>query len=96
MNEQQLAALKLALEALEIQAYNSGDEKYTQAITSLQSIIAQHALDKKAENARELGLNYDTSLSSFVRSSDEAKVEVMERVIDKAIEAQKEKIGGAA
>jgi hypothetical protein len=30
-----------------------------------------------------------TPLSAFVRSSDEAKAEVMERVIDKAIEAQK-------
>jgi hypothetical protein len=28
-------ALDLALEALEIQAYNSGDEKYTQAITAI-------------------------------------------------------------
>ena len=52
-----------------------------------------NALDKKADNARELGLNYDTPLSTFVRSSDEDKAEVMERVIDKAIEAQKEKIG---
>ena len=49
----------------------------------------EQALDKMAENARELGLNYDTPLSAFVRSSDEAKAEVMERVIDKAIEAQK-------
>jgi hypothetical protein len=30
-----------------------------------------------------------TPLSAFVRSSDEGKAEVMERVIDKAIEAQK-------
>jgi hypothetical protein len=49
----------------------------------------EQALDKMAENARELGLNYDTPLSAFVRSSDEDKAEVMERVIDKAIEAQK-------
>jgi DNA-binding ferritin-like protein len=52
----------------------------------------EQALDKMAENARELGLNYDTPLSAFVRSSDEDKAEVMERVIDKAIEAQKELI----
>jgi hypothetical protein len=49
----------------------------------------EQALDKMAENARELGLNYDTPLSTFVRSSEEDKAEVMERVIDKAIEAQK-------
>ena len=36
-------ALKLALEALEIQAYNSGDEKYTQAITALKEALAQPA-----------------------------------------------------
>jgi hypothetical protein len=59
----------------------------------LTRLKASIALDKMAENARELGLSYDTPLSSFVRSSDEAKAEVMERVIDKAIEAQKEKIG---
>jgi hypothetical protein len=56
-------------------------------------LAGQVALNKMAENARELGLNYDTPLSAFVRSSDEDKAEVMERVIDKAIEAQKEKIG---
>jgi len=34
-------ALKLALEALDIQAYNSGDEKYTQAITAIkQALVA--------------------------------------------------------
>jgi hypothetical protein len=33
-------ALKLALEALEIQAYNSGDEKYTQAITVIKQALA--------------------------------------------------------
>jgi hypothetical protein len=70
------------------------DEEHIQeAYKALQSIISQDALDWMADNARELGLNYDTPLSAFVRSSDEDKAEVMERVIDKAIEAQKEKIG---
>ena len=49
-------ALDLALEALDIQAYNSGDEKYTQAITAIKQA---RALDKKADNARELGLDYE-------------------------------------
>jgi hypothetical protein len=98
MNEQQLAAVKQALEALEIVVVDvkttpTAYEAHRQAITALQSIISQDALDKMAKNARELGLNYDTPLSAFVRSSDEDKAEVMERVIDKAIEAQKEKIG---
>jgi hypothetical protein len=49
-------AWKLALEALEIQAYNSGDEKYTEAITAINQSLA---LDKMAENARQLGLDYE-------------------------------------
>jgi hypothetical protein len=49
-------AWKLALEALEIQAYNSGDEKYTEAITAIKQ---DRALDKMAENARGLGLDYE-------------------------------------
>jgi hypothetical protein len=96
MNEQQLAAVKQALEALETAwTYDedNADGYYFGAIEAIKQVIAQDALDKKADNARELGLSYDTPLSSFVRSSDEAKAEVMERVIDKAIEAQKEKIG---
>jgi hypothetical protein len=62
MNEQQLAAVKLALEALELHAkqYPHMQKGYTvDAITALQSIISQDALDKMAENARELGLSYD-------------------------------------
>ena len=62
MNEQQLAAARLALKELKNwqyiypEAWGAADEK---AIAALQFIIAQHALDKKAENARELGLSYD-------------------------------------
>jgi hypothetical protein len=100
MNEQQLAAVKQALEALEsfdgvgdVVTWEKQWKLCIKAHESLQSIISQDALDKKAENARELGLNYDTPLSSFVRSSDEAKAEVMERVIDKATEEQKAVIG---
>ena len=70
-----------------------GAEREDALRAELTRLKASIALDKKAENARELGLNYDTPLSAFVRSSDEDKAEVMERVIDKAIEAQKEKIG---
>jgi hypothetical protein len=93
MTEQQLAAVKQALEALD-GLYLPGElDRVNKAITALQSIISQDALDKMAENARELGLSYDTPLSSFVRSSDEAKAEVMERVIDKATEEQKAVIG---
>jgi hypothetical protein len=97
MNDQQLAAVKQALAALKEcrcdPRLKYEHPFYDKVITAIKQAIAQDALDKKAENARELGLNYDTPLSAFVRSSDEDKAEVMERVIDKAIEAQKEKIG---
>jgi hypothetical protein len=65
MNEQQLAAVKLALEALECIPTSGSmlgtyaEQKRIEAITTLQSIISQAALDKKADNARELGLSYD-------------------------------------
>jgi hypothetical protein len=63
MNEQQLDAVKQALEALEffkgLALSIEEIERAEEAITALQSIISQDALDKKAENARELGLSYD-------------------------------------
>jgi hypothetical protein len=67
MNEQQLVAVKQAMEALKEVAARTGprwalEQGYAghlEAITALQSIISQDALDKKAENARELGLSYD-------------------------------------
>ena len=67
MNEQQLAAVKQALEALESERdkylewgdEDGAPEDVYEAITALQSIISQDALDKKAENARELGLDYE-------------------------------------
>jgi hypothetical protein len=95
MNEQQLAAVKLALVALEEWYFGcgAGSESHDDAVEAIKQAIAQDALDKMAENARELGWSYDTPLSSFVRSSDEAKTEVMERVIDKATEEQKAVIG---
>ena len=63
MNEQQLAAVKQALEALEMWITpnwaGTGVDKANAAHAALQSIISQDALDKKAENARELGLSYE-------------------------------------
>jgi hypothetical protein len=64
-------ALKLALEALEIQAYNSGDEKYTQAITAIKQALTDSALDRMAENARELGLDYEPAPVQQSRSDVE-------------------------
>jgi hypothetical protein len=65
MNEQQLAAVKLALEALELHGnqYPHMVKGYClDAITALQSIISQDALDKMAENARAFGLDYEPAV----------------------------------
>jgi hypothetical protein len=70
MNEQQLAAVKQALEALESERdkylewgdEDGAPEDVYEAITALQSIISQDALDKMAENARELGLDYEPAV----------------------------------
>jgi hypothetical protein len=66
MNDKELAAVKQALEALEGVVKNCWRDipswrlyEIKERITALQSIISQDALDKKAENARELGLSYE-------------------------------------
>ena len=64
MTEQQIAAVKQALEAMVYFADGYGDpvpalEKINAAITALRHILADQALDKMAENARELGLDYE-------------------------------------
>jgi hypothetical protein len=58
MNDQQLAAVKQALGALK---KGTGWMEHGEIITALQSIISQDALDKKADNARELGLDYESA-----------------------------------
>jgi hypothetical protein len=63
MNEQQLAAVKQALEALEIvRPLENPEPAVEEAIAALQSIISQDALDKMADNARELGLDYEPAV----------------------------------
>jgi len=60
MNEQQLAAVKQGIEALRGLASDTGKfENEVPAITALQSIISQDALDKMAEDARTIGLRLD-------------------------------------
>jgi hypothetical protein len=66
MNEQQLAAVKQALEALKEcrcdPRLKYEHPFYDKVITDLEQAIAQDALDKKAENARELGLDYEPAV----------------------------------
>jgi hypothetical protein len=64
MNEQQLAAVRLALESMTDADRLLEDEGYgrayqQEAITALQSIIAQDALYKMAEDAVTIGLSYN-------------------------------------
>jgi len=63
-------ALKLALEALEY-AGPSWIEARQPAITALKEALANEALDKMAENARELGLDYEPAQRTWVGLTDE-------------------------
>jgi hypothetical protein len=54
-----IEAMKQALEALERADKISGYANNKKAITALRQAIAEEALNKKAENARELGLTYE-------------------------------------
>jgi hypothetical protein len=51
-------ALKLALEALETLMIER-ESIYDKAITAIKEALTNDALEKKAENARELGLDYE-------------------------------------
>ena len=56
----QTEAIKLALEAMErYQVKRQDFDRFADEITALQKALANEALDKKAENARELGLDYE-------------------------------------
>jgi hypothetical protein len=61
MNEQQLAELKRIKSILSaVTGLEDDDQEYIEdARKALQSIISQDALDKMADNARELGLDYE-------------------------------------
>jgi hypothetical protein len=60
MNEQQLAAVKQALDALEIvRPMENPEPAVEEAIDALQSIISQDALYKMAEDAVTVGLSYN-------------------------------------
>jgi hypothetical protein len=65
MTEQQLSAVKQALEALECIPTSGSmlgtyaEQKRIEAITALQSIISQDALYKMAEDAVTIGLSYN-------------------------------------
>ena len=70
-------ALKLALEALETPwnaPYVDGCDlalgKKVKAITAIKEALANEALEKMAENARELGLDYEPPQRTWVGLTD--------------------------
>ena len=58
-------AMKLALKALEVATTPLAKDRQEvlRAITALREALAQQALDKMAENARELGLDYELPIT---------------------------------
>ena len=72
-------ALKLALEALENAEYGDYDKKeLNEAITAIKEALANEALEKMAENARELGLGYEPEQEPV--EVDQATMELAESV----------------
>jgi hypothetical protein len=79
--------LKLALEALEtelaVDMTNGAEvgeaaELMCEAITAIKQTLANAALDKKAENARELGLDYEPNkgLSEHIAQATNSRVRI--------------------
>lgn len=67
MTKEEREVMRMALEALESSGWNDGYAGKTQyfhdglvdkAITAIEKCLANDALEKKAENARNLGLEY--------------------------------------
>jgi hypothetical protein len=81
-------ALKLALEALESSRvfvttrekikHPEGAEWYDQIITAIKEALANEALEKMAENARELGLDYEQAQRTWVEIDDEDYIKAYE------------------
>ena len=66
-------AMKLALEALEVLGWQPTEEAMDyrdNAITALREALAEQALDKMAENARELGLDYEPIQCPICKAED--------------------------
>ncbi len=67
-------ALKLALEALQPTPYKDDwtvAKETNKAIIAIKEALANEALDKMAENARELGLDYEPAQHTWVGLTDE-------------------------
>jgi hypothetical protein len=78
-------ALKLALEALEADPAEMVEDenghmvfRRIQAIITLREALANEALEKMAENARELGLDYELAQRTWVEIDDEDYIKAYE------------------
>jgi hypothetical protein len=67
-------ALKLALEALEGQQPENPFSVESKAITAIKQALADSALDRMAENARELGLDYEPVQEPVVTKTEKGIV----------------------
>ena len=70
MTPKQEAALRQALEALEPMQNDRDDTTIQRAIAALRRALANQALEKKAENARELGLDYEPVWNDLPSNKD--------------------------
>ena len=70
-------ALKMALEAFKEINY---DQAYATEITAIKQVLTNEALERKAENARELDLDYEPDKNEFNPDWDE-KLALTEEVI---------------
>jgi hypothetical protein len=85
-------ALKLALEALEdlgMKHYEStGEVLYKETFTAIKEALANEALEKMAENARELGLDYEPEQEPVAwlltdKNINSLQVDSIQRLIDR-------------
>jgi hypothetical protein len=58
MTKEETEVMRMALEALKYAVDGSNWHIVDPAITAIEKFLANDALEKKAENARELGLEY--------------------------------------
>ena len=71
-------ALKLALEALELIGMKNWSLREDKAITAIKEALANEALEKMAENARELGLDYEPAQKPVAWAKFSAKGNIID------------------
>ena len=87
-------AAKMALEALEYEAKQGNDDAYKAEREALRRALADDAMDRMAENARELGLDKDYA-RGYVAGMDSKlfNSDTSQESVDKAEEQRHEWVG---